>query len=121
MDTLRIRIKSRERADAEFIHAFKTARAGAKAALERGTYFTSLEAVRSLLTEKRLALLHLIRERRPRSINALAKIAGRDFKNVHADVMLLRRCGLLQLDAASGTARRTMSVPYRAIDIRAIV
>src|SRR5438105_4708802 len=97
MKTLEIRIKHREQADAEFIQAFKAAQAGKKVVPEKGTYFTSLEAVRGLLTEKRMALLHIIKEKRPKSIYALAKIAARDFKNVHTDIMLLKQYGLVQL------------------------
>ncbi len=87
-------------------------------------YFTSLEAVRALLTDKRMELLHLIRKHSPRSINQLAAIAGRDFKNVHTDIMLLKDYGLVQLSKrgkANKTAARTISVPYQAINIHAVV
>jgi predicted transcriptional regulator len=106
METLKIRIKSRGQADAEFIHAFKAAQAGKRVAPKKGICFASLEAVRALLTEKRLALLHLIRERGPKSISGLAKIAGRDFKNVHADVMLLKQYGLVRIGTATRAARQ---------------
>jgi predicted transcriptional regulator len=42
-------------------------------------FFVSVEAIRQVLTEPRLTLLHTIH---PRSIAELAKLAGRDFKNV---------------------------------------
>ncbi|MBI5883656.1 MAG: hypothetical protein HZB91_11200 [Elusimicrobia bacterium] len=121
METLRIRIKSREQADADFVHSFKAAQAGKRATAKKGVCFTSLEAVRALLTEKRLALLHLIRKRCPKSINELAKIAGRDFKNVHADVMLLKQYGLVRMSAAKRMARQRILVPYQAINIHAAV
>lgn len=116
-----IEIMSRGRADAEFARAFKAARAGRKAALKEGVYFTSLEAVRALLTEKRMALLRAIRENRPKSINALAKAVNRDFKNVYADVMLLKRCGLVKMSATAGKLGREISVPYHAIQIHSLV
>lgn len=121
METLKIRIKSREQADAEFTRAFKAAQAGRKVTPKGGVYFTSLEAVRGLLTEKRLALLHLIRKSHPKSIYGLAKIAGRDFKNVYADVMRLKEYGLVQMAAATKRASRKISVPYQAINIHAAV
>lgn len=124
MKTLEIQIKSREQADAEFVEAFNGAHSGKKAAPKRGVFFTSLEAVRALLTEKRLSLLHLIRENSPQSINQLAKIAGRDFKNVYGDVMLLKHYGLLQMSKrgrAKNSIRQTISVPYQAINIHAVV
>lgn len=117
METLTIRIKSREKADAEFARAFKAAQAGRKVTPKKRIYFSSLDAVRALLTEKRMALLHLIREHSPKSINALAKIAGRNFKNVYDDVMLLKQYGLVRM----GTARKRMTVPYQAINIHTVV
>ena len=124
MKTLEIQIKSREQADAEFIDAFKGGVSKKKGAAKTGIYFTSLEAVRTLLTDKRLELLHLIKRHAPRSISQLASIAGRDFKNVHTDVKLLQDYGLIQLSKgskASRTASLTISVPYQAINIHAVV
>ncbi len=127
MPTLRIEIKSRATADAEFAAAFKAARAGKKPSRPlRGIYFTSLESVRRLLSDKRMALLRLVRERHPRSIYELAKISGRNFKNVHADVALLKKYGLLRLPPRKrlfdkGPSRRPISVPYASINIHAFV
>lgn len=126
MKTLEIQIKSRVQADAEFIQAFKGAPSRKKGAAKSGIFFTSLEAVRTLLTDKRLELLHLIRQHSPRSINQLASIAGRDFKNVHTDIKLLEDYGLIQLSRrskskANKTASQTISVPYQAINIHAVV
>ena len=123
MKTLEIQIKSRAQADAEFAAAFKSGKAR-KGAAKTGVFFTSLEAVRALLTDKRMELLHLIREHAPRSINQLATIAHRDFKNVHTDIMLLKRYGLVQLarpGKANGTSSAAISVPYQAINIHAVV
>ena len=124
MKTLEIKIKSREQAEAEFIEAFKGAHTRKAAPAKEEIYFTSLEAVRALLTDKRLELLHLIREHSPKSINQLAKIARRDFKNVHADVMLLKGYGLIQMTRQKKTHQhlgQAISVPYQAINIHAVV
>ena len=123
MKTLEIQIKSREQADAEFAAAFKSGKAR-KGAAKAGVFFTSLEAVRTLLTDKRMELLHLIREHSPRSINQLASIAHRDFKNVHTDIMLLKSYGLVQLGRggkAGSASSSVLSVPYQAINIHAVV
>jgi predicted transcriptional regulator len=126
MKTLEIKIKSREQADVDFLEVVNSIKAGKKLPIVRKpeVYFTSLEAVRALLTDKRLELLHLIKKHSPRSINQLASIAGRDFKNVHTDIMLLKDYGLVQLSKrgkTTKTAGRTISVPYQAINIHAVV
>ncbi|HVN27490.1 MAG TPA: hypothetical protein VMT64_03345, partial [Candidatus Binataceae bacterium] len=72
--------------------------------------FTSLEAARSFLTRERLALMRAIRHRHPGSLYELARIVGRDFKNVQEDIKLLERHGLVHLSRKSrGT--RTVQVP----------
>ncbi|MEQ1920201.1 MAG: hypothetical protein ABL955_13485 [Elusimicrobiota bacterium] len=62
-----------------------------------GITFSSLEAMRKVLTPKRLALLQAIRRERPASIYALAKTTGRNLRNVQDDVAMLARLGLVSL------------------------
>lgn len=78
--------------------------------------------MRQVLTPSRLALLHLIRTRRPPSIAALAKLTKRNFKNVHADLTLLANLGLVHL--APGSHARdsvTPTVPYERIQFEIAV
>jgi hypothetical protein len=50
-----------------------------------------------LAEEGRLELLHVIRIAKPKSIQELARLVERDFKNVHQDVTLLAQFGLIEL------------------------
>lgn len=63
--------------------------------------FSSLEAMRRVLTPKRLELLQVIRLERPASIYALAKTTGRDLRNVQDDVAMLARLDLVSLSPGS--------------------
>ena len=122
MKTLEIQIKSREEFDREFIEAFKNAQAGKRVKPKSGVYFENLEAVRNLLTEKRLELLHMIRTRNPRSIYRLAKLTHRNFRNVYDDVQTLKTYGLIQFGKPAKKRQkssRNLSVPYQAINIHA--
>ena len=67
-----------------------------KTVTEPEIYFTSFEAFRKALTPKRLELLHLIRIKKPSSINELARIAKRDIKNIADDVKYLEQIGLIE-------------------------
>jgi len=49
-------------------------------------YFTSFEAFRKALTPKKLELLHIIKTKKPQSINELARMAKRDFLKLFAEV-----------------------------------
>ena len=62
-----------------------------------GVYFTSLDAFRKALTQKRLELLHVIRTEKPASLHQLARLVHRDIKNVSTDVKYLSQVGLVEL------------------------
>ena len=84
-------------------------------------YFTSLEELQQVLTDRRLELLRLIHKEQPESIKALAILTGRDLKNVNADVHLLARLGFLDLaEEKAGPQRRGRKpprVPYAAVSV----
>jgi predicted transcriptional regulator len=106
----------------EFGATLKALQAGQKVPKRTGTYFVTVEAMRQVLTPSRLTLLNLIRTRRPQSIAALAKLARRDFKNIHADLTLLADLGLVHLEP--GTHARdsvTPTVPYERIQFEIAV
>ena len=59
--------------------------------------FTSLSAIAKALSPVRLELLGVILKQKPNSIYALAKLVGRDFKNVYSDTKILEEIGLVDL------------------------
>lgn len=60
-------------------------------------FFEDLDAVRSILTDKRIALLRLIKSKKPDSIKELARLAKRDFKAVYDDIQKLEEFDLVQV------------------------
>lgn len=79
-------------------------------------YRLSFESARMLfseLTPARLDLLNTLRGLGPTSIYALAKAAGRNYSNVHADVGRLVELGLIERPDQD-----TVSVPFDAVEIR---
>ncbi|MDO8805658.1 MAG: hypothetical protein Q7R35_14660 [Elusimicrobiota bacterium] len=65
MKVMTIGIKSEKDAMKEFERAFESAHKRAPFTPIEGAYFASLEAVRNLLTPKRLALVHIIKGKSP--------------------------------------------------------
>jgi len=59
--------------------------------------FTSYEAMRKILTPRRLELLHVIKEQSPGSVYQLAQFLGRDTKNINDDLAILANVGLIEL------------------------
>lgn len=93
-----ITIQSLEEDLQDFLRVIKAAQRGhfPKKPVE-GLSFESLDAMRKVLTPKRLELLQVIRQTRPASVYALAKATGRDLRNVQDDVAMLVRLDLVTL------------------------
>ena len=57
--------------------------------------FKSLSSLRSLLSNEKARLIHVIKTQNPKSIYDLSKKLGRSFKSVRDDVKLLERFGFI--------------------------
>ena len=109
--TLTIRIGSLDEGLKRFRAAYKAVEGGRPVVRREGVYFTSLEAARNLLTPSRLALLRAIRAKRPHSIYELAKVVGRDLKNVQGDLRTLERYGLVRVSWGHAIGKRRVKTP----------
>ena len=115
---IKLGIRSLDTAFAEWAETFEKVRKGKKVGRNRGVYFTSLEAIRKVLTEKRLQLLHVIKEQEPDSVYNLSKIVKRDIKNVNDDLQLLKDIGLVSITKArKGRERVIPRVNYDKIQL----
>jgi predicted transcriptional regulator len=103
-----------------FKETFKAVQAGRHVKPQEVVGFTSLEAARNFLTRERLALLHTIKSHHPNSIYELAKMTGRDLKNVQEDARILERHGLLRIAKQPRGNRKVKvpSVPFEEITLR---
>ena len=97
-----IRIKSVGQALKDFAKTYHALSDGKPVKREVGTFFASMSAARKVLTENRIQILKTIKQHKPRSLYALAKLTGRDFKNVSDDVSFLHELGLVQLQKPQG-------------------
>jgi predicted transcriptional regulator len=70
-----------------------------------GIYFDTLETMRKAITEERIRIIKVIRERHPGSIYELAKMLHRNLKNVSDDVHYLADLGLIELEKAKANGR----------------
>jgi predicted transcriptional regulator len=77
--------------------------------------FDSLETLLKTLTVKRWELLHVLQDKGPLSIRALARVLERDVKNVHADVKTLLGVGLIKQQG------RQVRVPFDEIKAEFVV
>ena len=76
--------------------------------------FASYEAMRRILTPRRLELLHAIKEKHPRLVYELAQLLQRDLKNVNEDLAIFTNLGLVEL-RGTPTGRKNV-VPLVTVD-----
>ena len=113
---IKIAIKTREELFNEVEKVWTGVEKGKKAKKHEGLYFENLEAMRKVLTEERLRILTVVKQRQPSSIYALAKVLGRDTKNTFNDVQFLSEAGLIKLKKSKdGRERTTPIVRYDKI------
>lgn len=101
---VKIGIRSRDKAFSEAKDVMQKLSKGEKVKRQTAVYFENLDAMRKVLTEKRLEVLHVVKEQRPSSTYRLAKMLGRDINNVINDLKYLNELGLVELKK-SGTGR----------------
>lgn len=66
----------------------------------------------------RLALLHLIKEKQPESIQCLARLAKRDIKSITVDITILESLNLIDLERKKvGRKEVTPRVEYDTIEL----
>jgi predicted transcriptional regulator len=81
--------------------------------------FPDYETLGKVVTGARLELIAVARKSKPKSIQELARIVGRDFKNVYHDVKLLVNFGLLSLDEGGPRKSSTPIAKYSEIVLAA--
>lgn len=92
-----IGIRSLDQGLDNFIETAEALMRGEAVKKQRGVYFENLDSFRKVLTEKRLALLHAVKQQKPDTIHELARLLGRDVKNVSDDLKYLAELGLVSL------------------------
>lgn len=95
----------------EFVKAWRRAEEGKppERPVER-VYFEDLTTMLKVLTPRRLALLKTLHGSGPLSVRAVALLVKRDYKNVHRDLQILERVGLVVR-----TADNRLTAPWKKI------
>lgn len=105
-----IRIKTVEEGLKDFEKAFKKAKSGKGEKAKTGVFFSSIGAVRKILTPGRIAILKYIKAFHPQSIYEVAQGLNKDLKNVSQDLGYLTEVGLIELKESHGARNRRRPV-----------
>lgn len=80
-------------------------------------WFTSVESFAKVLSDRNRALLALIAERRPQSIDALAATSGRAKSNLSRTLRTMERYGLVRLEKGEGRKLRPV-VTFEGVELK---
>ena len=69
---------------------------------------SDIAKLRSILSNEKAKLLHIIKTKKPSSIYELAKLLGRDFKAVRYDIKLLEEFGFVELISSHKNGRERL-------------
>lgn len=108
---IKIEIKNERESAQEFVKAWRMAEQGLapEQPVER-IYFNDLKTLLRFITPRRMEALAMVHEQGPVSVRGLAKLLGRDYKNVHKDMQEMERIGLVRRDS-----KGLLIVPWRSI------
>lgn len=98
---VKLAIKDRKMVLGEAASALGKALQGEEIFPHRGVSFQNIETLRRVLTEKRLEILHAVRQHSPDSVYQLAKLLNRDLKSVNTDIQILESLGFLSLETVT--------------------
>ena len=95
---------------------------GEKVKTEKGLYFESIEGFRKALTNKRLELLRIIKEKHPKSLQELARMTKRDMKSIVTDIEILEEFDLIDMKRKKEGRRESIpTVKYDEIELKIAV
>lgn len=77
--------------------------------------FSDVKLLRNLLSNEKARILYTLKSKTPKSIYALAKMLGRDFKSVRDDIRVLERFGFIEFHAEK-TGKREALKPVLIIN-----
>lgn len=107
---IKVGIKRERDINREFVEVWKQAERGTLKEPEVRLYFLDVATLQGVLSERRVALLKVLRRIGPSSIRNLAATTQRDYRNVYDDLQLLLKAGLVEKDA-----RKRVTVPWDKI------
>ena len=93
-----------------FGEAYEKLQRGEKVTPRHELAFPDTEALRKVLTSRRLELLHVIRRQNPSSVYELAHLVDRDLKSVNTDLRVLVDLGLIELELIQEKRKRVKPI-----------
>jgi len=93
-----IQIKNVKDSLKDFADTYKKVSKGEKVKPIEKITFVDIDTFRRFATSKRIELLKVIKDKKPRSIKELGNLTKRDYKSVNIDLKILQELNLVEID-----------------------
>ena len=111
-----IQIQSVKASLRDFAKVYKKLERGEKVDAVEKLTFTNVNDFRKFITPKRLELLKAVKQKKPSSIQQLAKILNRDYKSINTDLQILQKMDLISRKREDN--KTMLEVNYSEIEIK---
>ena len=92
-----IQIKDLSSSLRDFAKAYKKLEKGEKIKPIEKLTFVDIGVFRKFATLKRIELLRIIKEKKPRSLKELERLSKRDYKSINTDLKVLKKLNLVDI------------------------
>lgn len=100
----------------DFAVVYKKIEKGEKMGPVEKLTFTDIDVFRKFLTNKRIELLRLIKNKKPTSIKEIEKLTKRDYKSICVDLNVLKKMDLISIEKENN--KSVPKINYKEIDIK---
>ncbi len=88
---------------------------------KKGHDFSDIELLRKILSNEKARILYVLKKKQVKSIYALAKVLGRDFKSVYDDLKVLERFGFVEFHSESHGKRKSLKPVLTVDELRMVI
>jgi predicted transcriptional regulator len=111
-----IQVRSVKESLKDFADTYKNLSKGDKIKPVEKLTFVDIDTFRKFATSKRIELLKVIKEKKPRSIKELEHLTKRDYKAINIDLNILQELNLIEIDKKD--YRSVPKIKYDSITVK---
>jgi predicted transcriptional regulator len=111
-----IQVKNVKDSLKDFADTYKKINKGEKVKPVEKLTFVDIDTFRKFATSKRIELLKVIKEKKPRSIKELGNLTKRDYKSINIDLKILQELNLVEIDKED--YRSVPKIKYDSITVK---
>lgn len=111
-----VQIKDLKSSLKDFAKTYKKLEKGEEIKPVEKLTFVDVDVFRKFATTKRIELLRIIKEKKPKSIKELERLTKRDYKSINVDIEVLKKLNLVEIKKEDH--KSVPKINYDEIDVK---